>query len=291
MEVALWTAIIGAMAALLAAVLPKVLEWIRERRREARQRSVAVKRIQDPADPDVFRALQLYERRIPPTERDDLDDIVRWLQEIQAETKRGVCKLKDYFLVAHAGEDLAGFAYVQFYPTASLGFFSYLAVDDSVPEARYCRVSTELVRHVCELLTRTGRCRGVVLEVEEPEAIRGPRARQAAARIRLFKALARMGGCALKSVRIPYVQPRLAISKESGGSEKRLRLMYTPFRPTHEPRRLHKRDVEDLLDFLASGIYGDHFEHRKDLDAVYRDYLQEWKARLLQSVPEVVELE
>lgn len=259
MDVALWAAIIGAIAALAAAILPKLVEGIRERRREARHRAVTVAQIQDPAHPDVFRALTLYERRIPAAEQDDLDDIVRWLGEVQEESKRGVCKLEDYFLVARAGGDLGGFAYIQAYPSTSLAFFSYLVVDDGVPEARYCRVSTELLRQARRLIARSGRCRAVVLEVDEPTALRGPRARLAAARIRHFRALARMAGCPLKSLSIDYLQPRLSL-EESGNTEVPMRLMYAPLGAAREPRRLHKRDVTEILDFLATCIYGDHLE-------------------------------
>lgn len=289
MDVVLWGALIGAVAALTAAVLPKILDRIHARRREAAQRTVSVDRVKDPAAPDLFRALMLCERRIPEDERDEPEDIVRWLAEVRDETRRGVCKLKDFFLVARAGSDLAGFAYVQFYPTRSVAFFSYLVVDESVPEARYCHVSTALLRRVRELLTRHRQCRAILFEVDEPEILHGLEARRAKARIRHFKALSRMAGCPAKSVRIPYLQPKLAIGK-SMDSEKRMRLMYAALNPTKEPDRLHKRDVAELVDFLSCCVYGDYFEHRADFDHSFRDYLRAWKARQLERIPEVVEL-
>lgn len=102
---------------------------------------------------------------------------------------------------------------MQVYPSTSLAFFSYLVVDDRVPEARYCKVSTELLRQVRRLIARSGQCRAVLLEVDEPHVLQGPRARQAAARIRHFKALARMAGCPLKSLSIDYLQPRLSLEE------------------------------------------------------------------------------
>jgi hypothetical protein len=289
MDVALWAAVIGAIAALVAAVLPKVVERIQESSREARDRSVTVARLEDPAHPEVLLALRLYERRIPAAQRDDLDDIVRWLHEVHEETKRGDCKLDDYFLVARAGGDLAGFAYIQSYPSRSLCFFSYLVVDDKVPEARYCRVSTELLKQARRLIARSGQCRAVVLEVDEPNVLRGPRARQAAARIRHFKALARMAGCPLKSLSIEYFQPRLSLQHNT--REVRMRLMYAPVDAGREPRRLHRRDVTEILDFLATCVYGDYFEHKPDLDRAFREYLSDWQRRILLGVPEIVELE
>jgi hypothetical protein len=277
MDVAIVAAVIGAIATLAAAVLPKIVEKIQQRRQEAAHRSVTVRRIQDPADPDVFRALTLYERRMPPSERDDLEDIVRWLREVQEESRRGVCELEDYFLVAHAGGDLAGFAYLHLYPAARLAFFSYLVIDEGVPEARYCRVSTALVREARRNIERSGCCRGIVAEVQD------------AARVRHFKVLARMAGCPLNVVSIDYRQPRLSLTA-SDVTEVRMTLMYAPLDPDREPRRLHRTDVADILGFLATSIYGDHFEHRSDLDKAYRAYLQEWKARLVGTLPAVVEL-
>lgn len=289
MDVVLWAAIITVIGGLVAAVLPAGIQKIQKWRREAEHRAVTVARIHNPEDAEVWQALRLYERRIPATERDEPDDIVRWLQEVKDETKRGVCKLDDYFLVAHAGRDLAGFAYIQFYPATSLGFFSYLVVDDRVPEARYCNVTTELLREARRLLTHSRRCHAVIIEVDEPAALRGPRGREAAARIRHFKALARMVDCPLKSVSINYLQPKLALG-DSMSAELKMRLMYAPLGANREPRRLHKRDVLDILDFLALCIYGDHFEHSLEQDRAYREYLDDWKRRIMDTVRDVVEL-
>ena len=249
-SVALWAAVISAIAVVAAAILGKLIESILDRRRAAQHRSVTVAQIRDPGHADVFRALRLYERRIPAAQRDDLDDIVRWLREVQEESKRGVCKLEDYFLVARVGDDLAGFAYLQAYPSTSLAFFSYLVVDENVPEATFCKVSTELVRQARRLIVRSGRCRAVLIEVEKPASLRGPGAHKAAAQIRHFKALARMVGCPLKSLDIDYLQPRLSL-EESGKAEVPMRLLYASLNAACEPRRLHKRDVTEILEHFT----------------------------------------
>lgn len=289
MDLALWVAIVGAIAALAAAALPKIIEVNQERRKEARLRLVTVDRIQSPAHPDVLQVLKLCERRMPAAERDDLDDMVRWLGEVEEESRRGVCKLDDFFLVARAGEDLAGFAYIQVYPSTSLAFFSYLVVDEGIPEAKYCEVSTKLLQRAKKLIARSCNCRAIVFEVDEPSVLAKSKTKRASARIRLFKALARMTGCPLKSVAVTYLQPRLSLG-ESDHQEIPMRLMYAQLDTRQELRRLHKRDVADILDFLAGCVYGDHFENRPDLDKSFREYLNHWKEDLLRTVPEVVEL-
>ena len=291
MDIALWTAIIGVLGTLVAALLVKLFERREVRLRERKERTVTVERIQDPSNPTVQEALRLYERRIPLEEQDEQADIVRWLREIQGEKERGVCKLEDYFLVASLGEDtLAGFAYVQLYPAHLLAFFSYLVVDDRIPEARECRVSTQLVQKVAEFLRHSGACKRIVAELEEPTVLEGERAVDARARIRRLKGLAKAAQCSLKTVKMVYYQPKLDPFDQGDTAETRMRLMYGPLDPESEPRRLHKRDVSDLLSFLAESIYGDHFEHRADLDTAYRAYLEKWRARLLEDLPVAVEL-
>lgn len=285
MDVALTAALIGAAAALLAAAVPRLVE----RHERHRGRQVTVRHIADPGDPDVAVALRLLERRLPPSERDEPEDIVRWMLEVRDEKRRGVCQLEDYFLVGRVGDDVAGFAYVQYYPSAALAFYSYLVIDETIPEARECHVSTALLRSARKaLFGLMSRCRGVVLEVEEPEILRGRSARTAAARIRHFRTLARSVGIPLKEVGIDYRQPRLRVSQAE--SEDRMRLMYAPRRWIGEPRALSRNDVADILTFLAEQVYGDQFEHEMNTNSRYREYLYSWKKNLLSQTPGVVPL-
>src|SRR5688500_10728672 len=112
--------------------------------------------------------------------------------------------------------------------------------------------------------------RARVREVDEPEAQLHRHTQHASARNRHCKTLARMTGVALKSVKIPYCQPKLSLA-DSEAQEEKMRLMFAALNVQREPSRLSKNDVQDLLDFLSTCIYGDHFQHRADIDRLYRE--------------------
>lgn len=284
--------LLGLIVAVIAGIVVPLALWLltnrSERNRKLRSRIVNVKWVQDPKDPDVAVALRLFERRIPYQERDSPDDIVRWLYEVQDETKRGVCELKDFFLIARIGEDVAGFAYLQFYPAYSLAFFSYLVVEDRIP-AKECHVSTKLLQEINKLLfNRNLNCEGVVVEVDEPEILKGHQKTKAEARIKRFQTLSRQLNFPLKNVLIPYFQPRLSVDDKL--QQHPMRLMFAIPNPSSEPRRITKHETMEILRFLSEAIYGDHFAHRADFDQRYRSYLKSWYNSFASKIPEVVEL-
>jgi hypothetical protein len=289
MSLEILAAIIGVTGAILAGLIPIFIQLRRQTKKERKSREVTVHRINDPSHPDIAIALRLFERRIPDEERDSPDDIIRWLREVQDETRRGVCKLLDFFLIARIADNVAGFAYVQFYPVYSLGFFSYLVVDDKIPEARECHVSTKLLQEIVKHLFKDKiECKGVVVEVDEPEVLQGKKKMVAAARIRHFQTLSRQLGFPLKTVSIKYTQPRLSV--DGSLQEFPMRLMYAIKSPSIEPRRITKAEANYLLKFFSEAIYGDHFEHRVDLDQEYRHYLQSWYHKHASRIPDVVDL-
>lgn len=290
MSLEVLAAVIGVVGAIFAGLIPFYLQHRRERKKERKSREVKVDRITDPDHPDIAIAMRLFERRIPDEERDSPDDIIRWLREVRDETRRGVCKLVDYFLIARIADNVAGFAYFQFYPDYSLAFFSYLVVDDTIPEARECQVSTRLLQEaVTHLFKGRLECNGVVLEVDEPKVLHGKKKATAAARIRHFQTLSRQLGFPLKTVSIDYTQPRLLV--DGSLHELPMRLMYAIKTPAIEPRRLTKSETTDLLRFLSEAIYGDHFEHRVDLYQEYRRYLRTWFENHITRISDVIELQ
>jgi hypothetical protein len=282
-------ALIGATATIVATSITLLVQARRQRKKALKGRKVKVGRITDPGAPDVAVALRLFERCIPSEERDSPDDIVRWLVEVQGETREGICKLSDFFLVAHVGDRLAGFAYLQFYPSFSLGYFSYLVIDTDISEARECHVSTALLQNAHRLLFK-GKldCKGIILEVDEPAVLDGKDKARAAARIRHFQTLSRQLGFPLKTVSLGYLQPCLSIDANSEGYP--MRLMYAVRDPSTEPSRITKKEMIQILRFLSDAIYGDHFAHRVDWDQKYRSYLASWREKLVQGIGEVVDL-
>ena len=282
-------ALISAGAAIAVAVLSFLVQARRQQKEARRSRRFEIKRVTDPSDPDVAIALELYEDRIPPEERDSSEDIVRWLEEVRRETREGKCQLTDFFLVAKVEDELVGFAYVQYYPRFSLGYFCYLVVKDKVPESKGSLLSLALLETANRLLRKADKaCSGIVVEVDEPRTLKGKRKNRADARIKLFRRLSRQLHFHLKSVSVPYFQPRLSF--EPDAEEYPLRLMYAVYNPKREPSRLTKQEVVQILTFLSDAIYGDQFEHRVDWDQQYRAYLNSWRERLASQVPNIVEL-
>lgn len=286
MDSTIWAALIGAVALIAGILVTRLLERPTP---HPGQRKVTVHRVREPDDPILLSALALLENRIKDSERDSREDIVRWIREVNEETQRGVCRLEDYFLVANVGASIGGFAYLQFYPQAGYAFFSYLVINKKVREARLCKVSSVLIEEIHKALLRSGKCKGILIEVEEPDVLEGNDRLEAAARIEVFKARAR-AWCWLKSIRIRYVQPKLNLS-DVDAKEVRLRLMYAPLRANNEPNLLLKQDVAELLAFLADDVYGDHFENRAELDIAYRKYLQTWKTSILRPLSDTISLD
>lgn len=215
--------------------------------------------------------------------------IIRWLREVHAEREAGVCKLDDYFMVAKIANQIAGFAYAQYYPAFKLAFFSYLVVNDQIPEARACKVSAEIAKELKKhLFGSWSKCLGVVAELDEPATLEGAEKRHAAGRIKHFRQLAAIAGCSFGAIQVEYHQPKL--TTEPGPPEVRMRLMFAPRQGWRHPRRLTRSDVERIFRFLAEAIYGDHFENRLDLDRAYRAYLTDWAVRHCESLPPAIDL-
>lgn len=291
---AILAALIGAPISVLMGAL---LKWYAA----ARKDKIRVVRIKDPDKQKgvLTEALQIYqdEERISEEDKDASADIIRWLREIRDEKAHGNCKLEDYFLVARTGKDVSGMAYAHFYLSAQMAFFSYLVVPR--PSERDSgllgnkrspvRVSSRLVAKLGKELLRTKKCKAVVTEVEEPSTITdGKRKSTAESRILVLQHLASELAMRLWSIRIPYRQPSLDLDPKT--KEKPLRLMIV-FPETSENGRLMPRpELDNILSFLAESIYGDQFEDYPEKDKKYRAYLTKWKAKLMKSAPQEIEL-
>ncbi|HWA28609.1 MAG TPA: hypothetical protein VG734_23370 [Lacunisphaera sp.] len=257
------------------AAYPTIEEWWKRTRR-----GIRVRQITQAADPDGLAALELLARRIPEHERDSAEDILRWFREVDHETKRGTCRLQDYFLIGAVRDHVAGFAYVHYYPLRRMAFFSYLVVDDEIPEARDCYVSTAILSKLVRELAR-GRnpCRQIVTEVESPDALRGPAALRARARIKHFKMLASAAGLTLRVFDVGYSQPRVSLDIDSA-KEAPMCLLCAFLADGKKISELASEEYGKVIDFLVEDIYGDQFQHDPELDRAYRSYLQTWGNRM-----------
>ena len=284
--VVIWTAIISAVISTCVGALWKCHLAFRKNR-------VRVIRIKDPDKQlnILLEALQIYEdeKYISEEDKDASDDIIRWIKEVRDEKANGNCKLEDFFLVAKTSTHVIGMAYAHLYPSVQMAFFSYLiALPSYLASGR--RASSRLLARLRRELLRTKRCKAIVTEVEEPEAITDHKGKNTArVRIRTLQNLAKEQRVVLRSVRIPYKQPRLNLDDPTT-QEKPLRLMIVFQETSGERRVMTRRELKEILTFLAEFIYGGQFEDEPERDREYRAYLAEWKAELIKSAPKEIEL-
>lgn len=282
MDVVTIATIVGALAAVVALFIP----WLQRKFRS--KKLILVRRIRAAGDPDLLPALALYTRGIPENERDNQDDIVRWLKEVEIESREGPCKLKDYFLVAKAGSRVAGFLYSQYYPNSRLLFVSFMAVDPNIPEARRCLASTALLQYMSrELRSGLKSCEGLVFEIEYSRSGHKKRDATCRARMRHFRALAGTRAIVVKEIGIDYKQPRLSLW-ESDQREERQHLLYGRTRSPHLSATIPRNEAEKVLRFLYEEIYGDNFEDDPRKNTQYRQYLGNLCHRTLRDLPEMI---
>lgn len=274
---------IAAIAAIVAVLIPLIYNKIKSRTRTL----IKVKRIQSTDDPDLLQALELYSRNIPNNERDNPENIVRWLQEIQIETMAGKCKLKDYFLITKVREKVCGLLYAQYYPHSRLMFISYMVVDRDIPEARWCAASNALLRYLSHELHKTLKnCEGIVFELEYPKKEKKrEQILTCRARIRHFCALARMQNIVVKKIKIDYRQPKLSLW-ENRYSEEKQALMYGRTRPPHIATTIPRDEVVKVLSFFYNDIYGDHFEDDPIRNTKFRHYLKKLYETMIRDLPD-----
>lgn len=88
---------------------------------------IIVRRITDPRSPDLLAAFDLYEDRIPESQRFEAADLARWLLE-DRENRGDASAPRDCFLVAKYKGRVCGFSLFHYYPRRHLVFFAYLVV-------------------------------------------------------------------------------------------------------------------------------------------------------------------
>lgn len=259
------------------------------RRRLGSRDNVEIRRITSAKDQDIFQLIALYENNFPANERDDFETIIRWLEEVEAETLEGRCKLIDLFLVAKVGSRVIGWCYAHYYVASQFLFVSFLVVDREMTEARRGSATYKLLEFIAEELKRKQlrRCRGIIFEVEHPQAVPEERQREAAARIRHFAALARAHGWIARTLQLNYLQPRLDIWSGQF-QEQPLALMYIRTRGRQLSRDISRKEAKAIVGFIYNEVYGDHFEDDRQRDREFRTYLRQLHAQVTDDLPQRV---
>ncbi len=241
--------------------------------------SVSVRLVRDYRDPDVIPALDLYDGRIPPHERFEASDIMRWLREDG-----------NFFYVAKREDWVCGFALLHYHPQQRLAFVAYVVAEKGVAIDNGT-VSALLMTEVARLFEPQGKlaeCRGILLEVDDPATAESEEERnQRIARIRLFCTLAEREGFTLRALDFDYRHPLLQVPAEGKeGHEAPILLMYAQ-RPAGGAT-LPRSQVEELLAFIYKWLYPEDFSEIPEENEAYQRYLDRLYEAQVKGLPDPV---
>lgn len=172
---------------------------------------IVIRQITNPRSPDLQAAFDLYENRIPESQRFEAADIARWLLE-DRENRGNSNRPRDCFLVAKYKGRVCGFSLFHYYPVRRLVFFAYLVVAQK--PGTPVGISDRLADRIAGILRHKRpfkHCKTIVLEVEDPR-VQNDRAKhtRSIARIRRFCRIAEINGFTMRAVEVPYRQPPLS---------------------------------------------------------------------------------
>lgn len=232
--------------------------------------------------------MKLYERSFEDWERDEPEEIERWLNEARRRRSNGDRSLEEYLLTAIWRQRPCGFFYGTFYSSASTLFVSYLVVDRGLSERVAKRVSKELLRAVQNSLAADGYdCKKLIAEVEVPvdgKTLKLRRRRKA--RIRRLLKISRDAEVPLRVLDAAYLQPKLDL-RDRDKHEDGLLVLYARV-DAEMPSTLPREEVEALLHFVYDELYGDCFMHDPGQDKEWRRYIADLRERAVLKLPERV---
>jgi hypothetical protein len=243
-------------------------------------RRIVVRKVTDPADPDLDSALDLYEDRLDENVRDSREDIRRWIGEGSYGRGTGPGTLTILVYLAACRGRPHAFFYGEHYHAQRLLLVSYIV-------ARGTREGEQGVRRIAKVLAkamRRGGCRGIVFELAQTP---GPSKDASQARWRDFQRLVRPFGVQLARLEIPYVQPCLSLWDPSLKEEPQ-HLMYGSFQQPHPTTGLPKATVVSVLHTVYNGWYAGSFEDDMKQNLEYRAYVRALFDRLVAELPDPV---
>lgn len=248
---------------------------------------VVVRLVQDPADPDLDKALQLYEKRIPDYQAFEPSDIIRWLRDDLEGRKLKSAPSTDWFLVAKYRRQLGGFMLFHYFPKHRLAFVAYMVVANT-PGAPPNAVSANLCGTVSRLLRTRKELRGcarLILEVEDPRKEKSAKKQdECLARVRRFCTLAEMQGLSMRALDIDYVQPKLSLG-DSVSVERPLLLMSARTWQAKVSAEIDRMEVEQILSFIYTDLYPEGYSTDPRENTAYREYCSGLRDRTISSLP------
>ncbi len=240
-----------------------------------------VKRFIGEGDDHFEDSLQLYERNFDDWERDEPEEIERWLREAKLRRASGDRSLEEYLLAAIWRQRPCGFFYGTFYGSRSTLFVSYLVVDRGLDSRIVSRVSKKLFESVQKNLKSDGyELTHIAAEVEVPATATTTKARERRkARIRRLLRIAKISQVPLRILDAEYLQPKLDL-RNKDKHEDSLLLLYAKV-GDEMPIALSRDEVTELFHFIYDELYGDCFMEDPTQDAEWRKYTADLRERAI----------
>jgi hypothetical protein len=224
--------------------------------------------------------------RLPAIERVPWDVIVTALGRSEAAETTDPGRAHARHLLGARGRDgrMVAFAYAHHRHGSPYAWLAYLVAKRTRERALGMRLATQLATH----LRQHGHgLNGIFFEVESPDTavtsnVRDP-GRLRRARIRLYASVE--GVFAITGLN--YRQPRLSPDATQG--EEPMHLLYAPVPPTSELEWLTRKEVEEMLRWIADvqrEAFADH-----PLARAYADYLEDWVEDLVRALGDSVRVE
>ena len=283
----------GAPNALSDPIQPSLgLDTLLGKANKAEPEGLQVFLMQDPADPIVAEALDLYHNRIPMSEQFSPADCARWLSTDRSQPANRSGPV-NFFFVAVTSARVVGMAlfHYRFSQDPGFAFFAYLVAEKGIDRMGH-PVALRLIHRISETLRSEpalADCKGFLIEVADPRATTDPDARrEAISRIRLFEYFASANKFSLRALDFPYLQPHLS-HVPTKDKEHRLLLMVAQ-RPSEVRGSLTKKQIKELLQFVYLWVYPTEYSEVETENVAYTKYLKALFLREIASLPSKIPL-
>lgn len=255
---------------------------------------VVIRRIRNPKDPDLYAALDLYEKRISGEFRFQGADIIRWLTEDRRLDRKDISSPRDYFLVAKFKKKVCAFILFHYYPSRQIVFFAYMVVQKNIPGLGANMASNALIDKIGQMLKKDNLLKGcetLLFEVEDPRKS-GTKAKQleAIARVQRFCLLAESQQLSLRSYDVEYYQPQLVLPEDDNPADGEPLLLLLA-RPRGTPQDTDPRaEIIKILSFLYLDLYPQGFSPILEEQTAYRAYCAHLYDMAVEGLPTKVKI-
>lgn len=243
-----------------------------------------VKRLNPNNSDEMSAVVDLFERRIDPSQQVETSLFVQWLEDpvIRSQLRNTV------FIAKYRGQ-VVGFLQLMMPGKHRYAFASYFAVDDTSIFGRV-HAAERLAWAAMMFVDGSGHAKDtMVFEVEMPKPAQNKElAKINFARIRRFRNLFTRFGYRAYEVEAPYVMPDLPNDRGESISHE-MRLLYVTNTMLIE-HAIAKAEYAEILGFIYEEIYSRVYDGDRELKEIYDKELSNTKADLLRRCQDKITL-